>query len=78
MTSLFSGTPEAAIWNRAEFGQVLDEAVRRPAQVVYSVVPSEGYVSMVDMVSIMVWEIFLTIVELDIGMKYDDQLYYQQ
>ncbi len=33
--------PEAAIWNRAELGQVLEDVVRSPAQVVYSLVPSE-------------------------------------
>lgn len=40
MTSLFNGTPLAAIWKRAEFGQVEDELVKSPAQVVYSVIPS--------------------------------------
>lgn len=41
MTSLLRDTPLAAIWKRAVWGQVLDEVVKRPAQVVYSVVPSE-------------------------------------
>lgn len=40
MTSLLNGTPDAAIWNRAVCGQVELEVVRRPEQVVYSVVPS--------------------------------------
>ena len=40
MTSLFSGTPDAAIWKRALLGQVELEAVSRLAQVVYSLVPS--------------------------------------
>lgn len=40
MTSLLKGTPDAAIWNRAVFGQVELELVSRPAQVVYSLVPS--------------------------------------
>lgn len=42
MTSLSRDTPEAAIWKRAEFGQVEEEVVRRPEHVVYSEVPSEG------------------------------------
>ena len=40
ITSLSSVTPEAAIWKRAELGHVLEDAVRRPLQVVYSEVPS--------------------------------------
>lgn len=40
MTSLLSGTPLAAIWKSALWGQVLEELVRRPEQVVYSEVPS--------------------------------------
>jgi hypothetical protein len=40
ITSLESGTPLAAIWKRAVFGQVVDEVVRRLAHVVYSVAPS--------------------------------------
>jgi hypothetical protein len=40
MTSLFSLTPEAAMWNRAELGQVLEDVSRRPLHVVYSDVPS--------------------------------------
>ena len=40
MTSLLSGTPEAAIWNKAVFGQVELDAVSKLAQVVYSDVPS--------------------------------------
>lgn len=40
MTSLLKGTPDAAIWNSAEFGQVLEEVVSNPVHVVYSLVPS--------------------------------------
>jgi len=40
MTILLSGTPLAAIWKTEDFGQVLEEAVRSPEQVVYSEVPS--------------------------------------
>ena len=40
MTSLLNGSPEAAIWKRAVSGQVELDAVRSPAQVVYSEVPS--------------------------------------
>ncbi len=40
MTSLLDGTPDAAIWNRAVWGQVELDAVSRPEQVVYSEVPS--------------------------------------
>lgn len=40
ITSLSRDTPDAAIWKRAELGHVLEEVVRRPAQVVYSLVPS--------------------------------------
>lgn len=40
-TNFERGIPEAAIWNNAEFGQVLDEVERRPSHVVYSLVPSE-------------------------------------
>ena len=40
MTSLDKGTPLAAIWKRAVFGQVLEDVVKRPLQVVYSLVPS--------------------------------------
>ena len=40
ITSLSRVTPEAAIWKRAELGHVLEDAVRRPLQVVYSEVPS--------------------------------------
>ena len=36
MTILLKGTPAAAIWNTAELGYVLVEAVSRPSQVVYS------------------------------------------
>lgn len=40
ITSLERGTPLAAIWKRADFGHVLEEVVRRPAQDVYSLDPS--------------------------------------
>lgn len=40
ITSLLAGTPDATIWKSAELGQVDDDVVRRPAQVVYSDVPS--------------------------------------
>jgi hypothetical protein len=40
MTSLLRGTPDAEIWKSAVCGQVELDAVSRPAQVVYSVVPS--------------------------------------
>lgn len=40
ITSLFKSTPLAAIWKSALLGQVLEDAVRRLSQVVYSVVPS--------------------------------------
>jgi hypothetical protein len=40
MTILFSATPLAASWKTAVFGQTLDDAVRRPEQVVYSLDPS--------------------------------------
>lgn len=36
MTILFWGTPDAAIWKRAVLGHVAEEAVNKPAQVVYS------------------------------------------
>jgi len=39
MTSLFKGTPFAAIWNRADSGHWDEDVVRSPAQVVYSVTP---------------------------------------
>jgi hypothetical protein len=39
ITILLSATPPAASWKTAVFGHLLDDAVRRPAQVVYSVVP---------------------------------------
>lgn len=45
MTSLFKGTPLAEIWKRADSGQVLEDVVSRPAQVVYSLTPSALYVS---------------------------------
>jgi hypothetical protein len=38
--SLFRETPLAAIWKRADSGQIDEEAVRRPKQVVYSEFPS--------------------------------------
>ena len=40
ITSLLAGTPEATIWRRAVCGQVEDEDVMRPEQVVYSDAPS--------------------------------------
>ena len=40
ITSLLAGTPFAMIWKSAVCGQVLDDAVRRPAQVEYSDWPS--------------------------------------
>ena len=40
ITSFDSGTPFAAIWKSAVCGHVLDEAVRSPGHVVYSLVPS--------------------------------------
>ena len=40
ITSLLAGTPEAMIWKSAVLGQVEDEAVSRPEQVVYSDAPS--------------------------------------
>lgn len=42
MTSLFMGTPEDAISKTDVLGQVLDDWVSKPAQVVYSCVPSGG------------------------------------
>lgn len=42
MTILLSGTPATElIWKTADEGKVEEDAVRRPAQVVYSVVPVE-------------------------------------
>lgn len=41
ITSLFCETPDEAISKTDVLGQVLDEAVKRPSQVVYSVAPSE-------------------------------------
>ena len=41
ITSLSRSTPLAAIWKSALSGQDDDDEVRRPEQVVYSVVPSE-------------------------------------
>ena len=40
MTSLLRGTPDAEIWNKAVFGHVEEEVVKRPEHVVYSLVPS--------------------------------------
>ena len=40
ITSLSRATPFAAIWKSAVSGHVDEEAVNRPAQVVYSVAPS--------------------------------------
>lgn len=40
MTSLSRLTPLAAIWKRAVSGQAVEDAVSRPAHVVYSVAPS--------------------------------------
>jgi hypothetical protein len=40
ITSLERGTPLAAIWKRAVWGQVLEDVVRRFAHVVYSEAPS--------------------------------------
>jgi hypothetical protein len=40
MTILLRATPFAASWKTAVFGHWLEEAVRRPEQVVYSLVPS--------------------------------------
>lgn len=40
ITSLSREIPDAAIWNRADSGQVLDELVSSPPHVVYSDVPS--------------------------------------
>jgi len=45
MTILLRSTPLAAIWNTAEFGHSEVDAVKRPLQVVYSVVPSVRVVS---------------------------------
>jgi hypothetical protein len=39
MTILFSATPFAASWKTAVLGHLLDDAVSRPEQFVYSVVP---------------------------------------
>jgi hypothetical protein len=39
-TILLSSTPDAAIWNTADPGHVLDDSVKSPEQVVYSVTPS--------------------------------------
>lgn len=39
ISNLSESTPEAMIWKSAVLGQVLDDAVSRPAQVVYSVAP---------------------------------------
>ena len=39
ITSLFNDTPFAAIWNNADSGHMLEDMVRRPSQVVYSVTP---------------------------------------
>lgn len=40
ITSLSRETPLAEIWKRAVSGQADEEVVKRPAHVVYSVVPS--------------------------------------
>ena len=40
MTSLLAETPDATIWKTDVFGHVLEDWVRSPSQVVYSVVPS--------------------------------------
>ena len=40
ITSLLLSTPFASIWKSAVSGQVEEDLVRRPSQVVYSVVPS--------------------------------------
>jgi hypothetical protein len=40
MTSLSRDTPLAAIWNKADSGQVDEDVLMRPSHVVYSVVPS--------------------------------------
>lgn len=40
MTSLLSGIPLAAIWNRADLGQVPEDSFSKPLQVVYSFDPS--------------------------------------
>jgi hypothetical protein len=42
ITILLSATPLAASWKTAVFGHVLEDAVRRPEHVVYSLVPSIG------------------------------------
>jgi hypothetical protein len=47
MTSLFKGTPEAAIWKRALLGHWEEEVVRRLEQVVYSAVPSVASINTV-------------------------------
>lgn len=40
ITSLDRGMPLAEIWKSADLGQVLDEVVKSPAHVVYSLLPS--------------------------------------
>ena len=42
ITSFSCATPFAMIWKSAVSGQVEEDAVSRPAQVVYSDVPSKG------------------------------------
>lgn len=40
MTSLLMGTPEAEIWKSDDLGHFEEDAVKRPAHVVYSLAPS--------------------------------------
>jgi len=40
MTSLLNGTPFAAIWKRADWGNLFEDVLSRLSQVVYSFLPS--------------------------------------
>jgi len=64
MTTLFNATPFSASWKTAVFGHALDEAVRRPSQVVYSAVPSaEMFSSLPEEGGVFV----LTVIELEVN-----------
>ena len=67
MTSLCKGIPLSAIWKRADFGQVEDEFVRSPAQVVYSLAPSVANNKSEHVTRTTTFAIIITLIKLIIG-----------
>ena len=71
ITSLLRGTPEAAISNNDELGNVEDDEVSRPEHVVYSVAPSVKKCACDEQIEVnsLAAKALLTVIELDVVLQ---------